>query len=135
MWSPDMNSFNHYAYGAVGEWLYRAVLGIEIDEADPGYHHVIISPQTGDDFAYAQGGYDSPYGRVAVKWKKTDEEGGRELQVTIPHNAFATKLLEEGAEVDEAPELAFVKTQKGYEAYGGSGIWRIIYHKQYMCRE
>ena len=34
-WSPDMNSFNHYAYGAIGEWLYRVVAGIEIDEEKP----------------------------------------------------------------------------------------------------
>ena len=129
MWSPDMNSFNHYAYGAVGEWLYRAVLGIEIDEADPGYHHVLISPQTGDDFTYAQGSYNSPYGQVAVRWEKTDEDGGRLLQVTIPHNAAATILLEEGAKVDEAPELAFEKSRKGYEARCGSGAWTVRYHK------
>lgn len=129
MWSPEMNSFNHYAYGAVGEWLYRAVLGIEIDEADPGYHHVIINPQTGDDFEYAQGGYDSPYGTVFVRWEKTDELGGRLLRVTIPHNASAAILLEDGAQVQGAPELTFVKGEKGYCAQCGSGTWEIRYRK------
>lgn len=42
-----MNSFNHYAYGAVGDWLYRVVLGLQADEQAPGYRHSIISPRTG----------------------------------------------------------------------------------------
>ena len=129
MWSPDMNSFNHYAYGAVGEWLYRAVLGIEIDEEEPGYHHVIISPQTGDDFEFARGGYDSPYGRVAVDWEQSDKNGGRTLHITVPHNAYATILLEDGAQVIEAPELTFKKTERGMEADCGSGQWMVRYHK------
>jgi alpha-L-rhamnosidase len=37
-----MNSFNHYAYGAIGEWMYRVMAGIEIDEAAPGYAHILI---------------------------------------------------------------------------------------------
>ena len=44
---PGMNSFNHYAYGAIGEWMYRIVTGIELDEAHPGYKHVLIQPQPG----------------------------------------------------------------------------------------
>ncbi|MNY50573.1 Bacterial alpha-L-rhamnosidase [compost metagenome] len=46
-WSPDMNSFNHYAYGAIGEWLYRYVAGIGPDEAEPGFKVIHIKPQPG----------------------------------------------------------------------------------------
>ena len=42
---PGMNSFNHYAYGAVGEWLYRYAAGIDEDARDPGFHHILFAPQ------------------------------------------------------------------------------------------
>ena len=42
-----MNSFNHYAYGAIGEWMYRVVAGLEIDPAEPGYKHVLVSAAAG----------------------------------------------------------------------------------------
>lgn len=42
-WSPNMNSFNHYAYGAIGDWLYRTVAGIEIDKENPGHKHFILN--------------------------------------------------------------------------------------------
>jgi len=42
-----MNSFNHYAYGAIGEWMYRVMAGIEIDPAAPGYRHTLIQPGPG----------------------------------------------------------------------------------------
>ena len=124
-----MNSFNHYAYGAIGEWLYRVVLGNEIDEEQPGYHHVIISPQTGNDFEFAEGSFDSPYGLVAVKWKKSDEKSERILEITIPHNAYATILLERGAKPNEDQEVVFEETERGMEAECGSGQWTVKYHK------
>ena len=45
--TTEMNSFNHYAYGAIGDWMYRVMAGIEIDEAAPGYKHVLIQPRPG----------------------------------------------------------------------------------------
>ena len=42
-----MNSFNHYAYGAIGEWMYRVVAGLELDPSEPGYKHVLVQPQPG----------------------------------------------------------------------------------------
>ncbi len=127
MWSPDMNSFNHYAYGAVGEWLYRVALGIEIDETDPGYHHVIISPQTGDRLAYARGSYESIYGSIRVSWERGECEGERRLSVTVPHNTTATIRLEEGAGDVTAGELVFAEKEGCMEACCGSGVWEILY--------
>jgi alpha-L-rhamnosidase len=49
--TPDMNSFNHYAYGAVGEWLYGTVAGLELDPAQPGYKHTMIQPHPGGGLA------------------------------------------------------------------------------------
>ncbi len=45
--SVGMNSFNHYAYGAIGEWMYRVVAGLELDPREPGYRHVLAQPQPG----------------------------------------------------------------------------------------
>lgn len=127
MWSPDMNSFNHYAYGAVGEWLYRVVLGIEADEADPGYHHTIISPQTGDRLAFARGTYESIYGSIRVSWDKGEDGRKRRLSVTIPHNTTATIRLEAGAREVSAEGLVFEEKAGCMEARCGSGEWEISY--------
>jgi alpha-L-rhamnosidase len=88
---PDMNSFNHYAYGAIGEWLYRVVAGIEVDPAEPGYKHVLFQPQPGGGLTYARATLDSPYGLVASAWELT--EAGFHLSITLPPNAHATVRL------------------------------------------
>jgi alpha-L-rhamnosidase len=80
----DMNSFNHYAYGAIGEWLYRVVAGIELDPDAPGYKRILIQPQPGGGLTYASASLDSMYGRVGSKW--TLEDNNFELAVTIPAN-------------------------------------------------
>lgn len=129
MWSADMNSFNHYAYGAVGDWLYRVVLGMEVDEKDPGYHHSIISPQTGEDFAYAEGTFESAYGPLKVRWDKGAEENERLLKVTIPHNTTAELRLEKGAKILQAEGLCFTETAGIWVAHAGSGTWTIAYSR------
>ncbi len=88
---PAMNSFNHYAYGAIGEWLYRVVAGIEADSAEPGYKHVLFQPQPGGGLTYARATLDSPYGVVVSAWELT--EAGLHLSITVPPNAHATVRL------------------------------------------
>ena len=129
MWSPDMNSFNHYAYGAVGEWLYRSVLGIETDEASSGYRHIIISPQTGDTLAYAKGAYKSAIGMIRVSWEKMQMPRERRLAVTVPANAAVTIRLERGAVPSETDGLAFQLEDGCMTAETGSGSFEIIYRK------
>jgi alpha-L-rhamnosidase len=80
----SMNSFNHYAYGAIGEWLYRVVAGIEVDQAEPGYKRIRIQPQPGGQLTYASASLDSMYGRIESKWRYEDEYF--QLAVTIPPN-------------------------------------------------
>lgn len=86
-----MNSFNHYAYGAIGEWLYRVVAGIETDPAEPGYKHMLIQPQPGGGLTHVRATLASPYGLVASAWALTEQ--GFRLQVTVPPNAYATVRL------------------------------------------
>ena len=86
-----MNSFNHYAYGAIGEWLYRVVAGIEIDEENPGYKHIIIQPHPGGGMTYAKARMDSMYGTIESGWRL---EGKRiTVDVEIPANTDATVRL------------------------------------------
>ena len=62
MWSADMNSFNHYAYGAIGEWMYRAMAGLEVDEDQPGFKHAVYAPRIGGNLKFVDAGYHSVYG-------------------------------------------------------------------------
>lgn len=86
----DMNSFNHYSYGAVEEWMMQYVLGIRADEQQPGYKHFILEPHPCPHLDYARGHYDSVYGRIACKWTK--EEKGYLYEFDIPANTTATVM-------------------------------------------
>ncbi len=120
-----MNSFNHYAYGAVGDWLYRVVLGLEADEEAPGYRHCFISPQTAEAFGFAEGSYESVYGRLAVRWERQD--GRVALRVTVPPNTTADIRLEQGACSAEAEGLMFAPENGQLTARCGSGTWEVRY--------
>jgi alpha-L-rhamnosidase len=86
-----MNSFNHYAYGSIGEWMYSTVAGIEPDPKHPGYKHVLIRPQPGGGLTWARGELETRYGRISSAWKL--EKGKMILDLTIPANTSATVVL------------------------------------------
>ena len=67
-----MNSFNHYAYGAIGDWMYRVMAGLEIDPAAPGYRHVLIQPRPGGGFTSAEARLQTLYGEAASGWALAD---------------------------------------------------------------
>ena len=87
---PGMNSFNHYAYGAVGDWLYGVVAGVEIDAKRPGYEHILLKPHplVGGPLTHAKATLETTRGRVESGWKLK----GHTLvyDVLIPPNATAT---------------------------------------------
>ena len=84
-----MNSFNHYAYGAIGDWLYRVVAGIELGKT--GYKHILIQPQPTERLTFAKAHFESNYGRIESNWDQKD--GKMRLQVRIPPNTTATIRL------------------------------------------
>ncbi|MEM6428096.1 MAG: glycoside hydrolase family 78 protein [Deinococcota bacterium] len=86
--SEQMNSFNHYAYGAIGAWLYQVVAGLELDPAQPGYKHSVIQPQPGGGLSYAKASLETPYGMLSSHWEKTGE--GLAVKLTIPANTTAS---------------------------------------------
>jgi alpha-L-rhamnosidase len=102
-----MNSFSHYSFGAVCEWMFGSLAGIDTD--GPSYKHIVLRPQipakdSNPDFApidWVEAEYDSIRGKIKMAWKKTDK--GLEYEVTIPANTTATLELPvgEGAVVTE----------------------------------
>ena len=83
-----MNSFNHYAYGAIGKWMYQVVAGIGIDENNPAYKHIIIQPRPGGGLTHAKATHQSLYGEIVSGWKLDGEHLIMEVQ--IPANTSAT---------------------------------------------
>ena len=124
-----MNSFNHYAYGAIGEWMYRVMAGIEADEKQPGFKHAIIYPRMGGDLAFTDAYYHSVYGNVGVKWEVEGSEVT--LTVDIPVNTTASIRLDGAKDVLEAAGLSFVSGNEDYlEAEAGSGEYKVVYVKE-----
>ena len=88
---PGMNSFNHYAFGAVGDWMYQNIGGIDLDAAVPGYRHSRIAPRPGAGLTSANASIETGYGKLSTAWKL---EGQRfVLDVTVPANTSAEITL------------------------------------------
>ena len=87
----SMNSFNHYAYGAIGDWMYRVVAGLDMDPVQPAYRHALIHPQPGGGLTTARATLATPYGELASAW--TISGGRLELAVTVPPNTTALVRL------------------------------------------
>jgi alpha-L-rhamnosidase len=113
--SPNMNSFNHYSLGSVGEWLYRYVAGIDL--GTPGYGRMVIRPRPGGGLRHARGEYDSVRGRISSSWKIEDDRFV--LDVLVPPNTTATvrvpcaDVSEGGGPVDEADGVEFLRAGEG----------------------
>lgn len=93
LFDPKMNSFNHYAYGAIGSWMYQEITGLQIDENHPGYKKIIIHPKITAQLDYAYATLKTPYGWVRSGWKR-QEDVNICIEVTIPPNTTANVYLE-----------------------------------------
>ena len=99
-----MNSFNHYALGACGEWMFRSMLGIDSDGV--GFRKIIMKPELGEGITWAKGHYDSIMGRIGSDWKI--DGSVFTWKITVPPNTRATVYVPAGAaaEVTESGEPA-----------------------------
>jgi alpha-L-rhamnosidase len=124
-----MNSFNHYAYGAVGDWMYGVIAGIDIDPAAPGYKHIFIRPQPGGGFTYARASHETMYGKVSSDWQVKD--GQFNLAIEIPANTRATVRLPKAAldKVTEGgkPPTDFRSRQDGSDVVVEVGSGRYLF--------
>jgi alpha-L-rhamnosidase len=87
----EMTSFNHYALGAVADWMHRTVAGLA--PAAPGYRRILVRPRPGGGLTHARAAHDTPYGRAEVRWALTGER--LTLHVQVPPNTTATIHLPE----------------------------------------
>lgn len=118
---PSMNSYNHYAYGAIGDWMYHVVAGLDTDEAGPGYKEIRIKPLIGGGLTYAAVSLDTYYGKASSRWEMKD--GKLSLLVTIPPNTHATvyipgnnsdQLTEGGKPLSTIKEIKVGTQENGY---------------------
>ncbi|MCP5532634.1 MAG: family 78 glycoside hydrolase catalytic domain [Akkermansiaceae bacterium] len=97
--NAGMNSFNHYAYGAIGQWMYERIAGLAPDPEHPGYKRFFIQPMPGGPLTEAAAELDTPYGKARSAWKLEDET--MRLEAVVPPNSGAVLRLTEGAVVKE----------------------------------
>ena len=111
--------------GAIGEWMYRVMAGLEVDEAAPGFKHSIIEPQIGGGLEFVEGSYHSCYGVHKVNWRRN---GTRIIvDVQIPANTTAEIRLSKVKELVETDTLQFRTEENCMTASAGSGHYRIQY--------
>jgi alpha-L-rhamnosidase len=89
----EMTSFNHYAYGAVADWLHRRVAGLA--PAAPGYRRLRVAPVPGPGITSAAATHETPYGPAAVSWSVLGS--AFTLEVTVPPNTTAEVVLPDGS--------------------------------------
>ena len=89
--TTGMNSFNHYAYGAIGEWLYHYVAGLGLDEKEPGFKHLRLSPHPGGGLTHGSAVIQTLYGQAECSWRISNNQFN--MNVTIPANTTATVTL------------------------------------------
>ncbi len=93
--TPDMNSFNHYAYGAVSDWLYSSVAGIDSDPSEPGYKHIIFKPLPNKELGYAKARILTDNGEIISSWEYTGNGNECAFSFTVPAGSHATLYLDD----------------------------------------
>ncbi len=135
--TPGMNSFNHYAYGAIGDWMYRKMVGLDTYEDGVGYKHIKIQPHIGGGFTNASASLKTYYGTVTSGWKI---EGNQiMMDVEIPANTTATVFIpasNAGAITENGKSLSAQNIKPGAAENGyvevqiGSGIYHFKTNSQ-----
>ncbi len=132
---PSMNSYNHYAYGAVADWIYRYAAGIDAAPSDAGFHTVYLHPTFDPRLGSLDFTYQSPYGPINSSWSSQSSKAT--WKVTIPPNANGELPLTvaqsgqftlDGVSLDKSKRLKVVSGDGGnqfYELAAGSYIFSV----------
>lgn len=91
----SMNSFNHYSFGAVGQWMMSRILGIERDDESAGFKHFVLRPvpDPTNEMTFAKGHYKSEQGMISAGWERMDD-GSVKYNFSIPKGCSATLIVE-----------------------------------------
>ena len=122
---PEMNSYNHYAFGSVIAWVYRYAAGIDTTPDSPGFKQIVIHPHLDSRMPSARAEYESVYGKIVSDWKGTSG-GPFSLAVTIPANTSARIFLPAtaGLHVTEGGNAINAQAENGsYVIRVGSGSY------------
>ena len=92
MWSTSMNSFNHYAYGAVADWMYENAAGIKLDETSPAFEKIIFKPLVDSRLDYVKASIDTRSGVVAAEWRRNGDK--IDYIFTVPENSTAVAVID-----------------------------------------
>lgn len=106
--TPSDCSMNHFAYGCVGEYFFRTILGIRTEL--PGYQKIRIQPDTGCGLTYAKGSYESIWGRIEVEWHNTD--GNLSLEVVLPPDVEAEICLADKTKICKNSQIHIEAKEK-----------------------
>ena len=127
------NSFNHYAFGAVGEWIWKVVGGISLDDNNPGYRNVIINPQPGGGITNASASVNTIRGPVITSWTNNTTSNIFSLNLTNPANITASVyfrsanpggILESGSPATNTAGLVYYQVTNGTTLFQlGSGSY------------
>lgn len=134
---PSMNSYNHYAYGAIGDWMYRVMVGLDTYEDGTGYKHSKIEPHIGGGFTNASASLQTYYGKLSNSWKLTGDQ--LVMEVEVPVNTTATvfvpaksadAITESGAPLTQSKDIKLLETKEGSVKLSlGSGKYQFAVKK------
>ncbi len=132
--TPGMNSFNHYSYGAIGDWMYRVAAGIDTYEDGPGYQHSKIAPNPGGGLTEAAADLQTGYGLLSSHWHQ--DKDSLLLDLVIPANTTSTVYIpapegglitESGKPLGAVKEIEVGGVGKGYLMLKlGSGQYHFV---------
>ncbi|MEO8412358.1 MAG: family 78 glycoside hydrolase catalytic domain [Ginsengibacter sp.] len=132
--TPGMNSFNHYSYGAIGDWMYRSMVGLDTYEDGVGYKHIKVKPHIGGNFTNASASLETYYGTLSSGWKVDNDT--IVMDVDIPVNTTATvyvpakdeaSVSESNKPVSVSKDIQVTGTEDGYVVLTmGSGKYHFI---------
>jgi len=135
--TPSMNSFNHYAYGAIGDWMYRAIAGLDTYSDKPGYKHIKIQPHIGGGLTQASASLHTRYGKLSSGWKM--ESGKSSFDIEIPANTIgdvylpassASDISEGDKPLSSVMDISVKETKEQYVKLElGSGVYHFSVKK------
>jgi len=138
-WDEIMNSFNHYAYGSIGDWLYRRLAGLDADASAAGYRRIRVHPFMDGAISSAEASLASMYGTIRVGWNREDD-GAARLDAVIPPNTTAVVILpgadpetvrERGRRLEDCEGVRSVSvSEDGVTVEVGSGEYEFVFVKK-----